>query len=143
MKLFGGSDGLDLRYALACWKADGLNASITSVEPDLAKFFVFDETKPIAIIGMGIMGTKVAWACARSNLKTFVFDTQANQAESSRELALTWGDSGERERVAEKLVVKSHMGSALEGVQLAFENLGYLTRLKRRSHTSSGAIGLA
>ncbi|MBC6426601.1 MAG: hypothetical protein GDA51_09090 [Ekhidna sp.] len=34
----------------------------------------FDINKPITIVGSGVMGTKVAWACAKSGITTRVFD---------------------------------------------------------------------
>jgi 3-hydroxybutyryl-CoA dehydrogenase len=97
-----------------------------------SQFDAFDKRKPIAIIGMGIMGTKVAWACAKSNLLTYVFDAEANKAESSRKLALSWSHGDEREQVAEKMVVKPSLISVLDGVQLAFENLPEKISLKQR-----------
>ncbi|MBL8265415.1 3-hydroxyacyl-CoA dehydrogenase NAD-binding domain-containing protein, partial [Steroidobacter sp.] len=50
----------------------------------------FDPARPVAIIGAGVMGTKVAWACARAGMPTRLFDVESGKATESVELAASW-----------------------------------------------------
>ena len=101
---------------------------------------VFDPAAPVANIGMGVMGTKVAWACARAALPTRVFDIDAGKAKASRELALTWSAGAERETVACSMVVAETLPEALDGAQLAFENVPENWELKRKVLREIGGL---
>ena len=81
---------------------------------------------------MGVMGSKVAWACARAGLETRAFDIDSDTAAAARERALGWSDGAERRRVETRLSVAASLASAVEGVQLAFENVPEDLALKRR-----------
>jgi 3-hydroxybutyryl-CoA dehydrogenase len=83
----------------------------------------FDPIRRIAIVGGGVMGTKVAWACARAGIPTTLFDSEPGKPAASRALALTWSEGTERERVARNLLATERLDSALEDAQLAFENV--------------------
>ena len=83
----------------------------------------FDPTKRIAIIGAGVMGTKVAWACARAGIPTALYDAERGKPSASRDLALTWSEGAERAAVAANLSTAATLEQALDGAQLAFENV--------------------
>jgi 3-hydroxybutyryl-CoA dehydrogenase len=83
----------------------------------------FDPTRCIAIIGGGVMGTKVAWACARAGIPTALYDSERGKPAASRDLALTWSEGAERAAVAANLVAVDSLEQALDGAQLAFENV--------------------
>ena len=84
---------------------------------------VFDPARRIAILGAGVMGTKVAWACARAGIPTALYDSQAGKPADSRRLALTWSQGAEQARLAANLVACDDLDAALAGAQLAFENV--------------------
>ncbi|MEM8987194.1 MAG: 3-hydroxyacyl-CoA dehydrogenase NAD-binding domain-containing protein [Pseudomonadota bacterium] len=90
----------------------------------------FDKSAPIANVGMGVMGAKVAWACARTGITTRVFDTDVAKAHAAKETALTWSTDKEKDFIAENLHICGTLESALEGVQLAFENVPERLELK-------------
>ena len=92
----------------------------------------FDPARRIAIVGAGVMGTKVAWACARAGIPTTLFDSEPGKPAASRSLALTWSEGAERERVARHLAVTETLAQALDGAQLAFENVPEDLELKRQ-----------
>lgn len=92
---------------------------------------VFDARRPIALIGMGVMGSKVAWACARAGLQVRAFDIDRAQLAASIELALTWSTGAERERVRAHLIATTDLQQATQGVQLAFENVPESESVKR------------
>ncbi|MEQ9813710.1 MAG: 3-hydroxyacyl-CoA dehydrogenase family protein [Azospirillaceae bacterium] len=99
----------------------------------------FDPARPVAMIGMGTMGTKVAWACARAGLETRCYDIAGEDAlTAARARALGWSEGEEQERVAAHLHVTADLDNALDGVQLAFENVYELIDLKRRTHADLG-----
>ncbi len=90
----------------------------------------FDPAVPVAIIGAGVMGTKVAWACARAGIPTRLFDVEPAKAAASAELASTWSQGEEGERVRSNLHPVSLLGEAAWGAQLAFENVPERQSLK-------------
>jgi 3-hydroxyacyl-CoA dehydrogenase len=83
----------------------------------------FDPNLPVAIIGAGVMGTKVAWACARADLPTRLFDSVPGKAAASVQTAVAWSAGDERRRILHRLVPVGSLEAALDGVQLAFENV--------------------
>ncbi len=94
----------------------------------------FQANRPVAIIGLGIMGTKVAWACARAGLTTHIFDADTSQAAHSQKNALSWSDEPERSVVTSHLKICASLTEALAGVQLAFENVPEKLALKQKVH---------
>ncbi|HKY95750.1 MAG TPA: 3-hydroxyacyl-CoA dehydrogenase family protein [Kiloniellales bacterium] len=92
----------------------------------------FDPARRIAIIGAGVMGTKVAWASARAGIPTALYDSEPGKPAASCALALTWSEGAERERLAANLVPAETLDSALDGAQLAFENVPEDLALKRK-----------
>lgn len=92
----------------------------------------FDRGRPIAIIGAGVMGTKVAWASARAGIETRLFDTEAGKARDSIARAGTWGNDAIREAVGANLHAAEDLTTALADVQLVFENVPEKLALKQR-----------
>ncbi len=95
-------------------------------------FQPFSMAKPIAIIGSGVMGTKVAWACAKSHLETRVYDIDFAGLELAKERAIGWCSKEEREAVENNFIPCQSLKQALDGVQLAFENVPEKLELKVR-----------
>ncbi len=92
----------------------------------------FDPAAPIAIVGMGVMGTKVAWATARAGIPVRAYDVDAAMLAGSVARAREWGSPEDRARVERNLEPRSGLSDALAGVQLAFENVPEDLELKRR-----------
>ena len=92
----------------------------------------FNTARPIAIIGAGVMGTKVAWACARSGLQTRLFDIDRARALESADRALSWSQGKELERLKQCLMVSKSIDDAVSDVQLAFENVPEQLALKQQ-----------
>lgn len=93
-------------------------------------FPLFDPAAPIAIVGAGVMGAKVAWACARAGIPTRLFDVEEGKAIGAVRRAVTWSEGTEAERVHLNLRCASSLTEAVEGVQLAFENVPERQSLK-------------
>lgn len=92
----------------------------------------FDPAVPIAIVGMGVMGTKVAWAAARAGIPVQAYDVDAEMLADSVGRAREWGTPEERAMVERNLEPRSELSDAVAGVQLAFENVPEELELKRR-----------
>jgi 3-hydroxybutyryl-CoA dehydrogenase len=92
----------------------------------------FSTERPVAIVGAGVMGTKVAWACARAGIETRLFDIEPGKAADSVARALTWSDGAEQDTVRAHLDACADLDDALAGVQLAFENVPEDLALKQR-----------
>jgi 3-hydroxybutyryl-CoA dehydrogenase len=99
----------------------------------------FDPARPVGIVGAGVMGTKVAWACARSGLATRLFDVEPGKAAASAAAASEWGTDEERRRVRSHLVVVETLDDAMAGAQLGFENVPERLELKREVHAAMSA----
>ncbi len=94
------------------------------------EFPIFDPAKPVAIIGTGVMGAKVAWVCAKSGLETRVFDIDHASALLAKERALGWSSGVNHELVNNNFLVCESIEEALSGAQLAFENVPEKLALK-------------
>jgi len=99
----------------------------------------FDASRPVAIIGAGVMGTKVAWACARADIPTRLFDSAPGKAEGALRTAAAWSQGDERQRILRRLVPVGSLDAALSGVQLAFENVPERLDLKQAILAEIGA----
>lgn len=100
----------------------------------------FDATRPVAIIGGGVMGTKVAWACARAGIPTRLYEIDAAQRARAADNAASWGTAADKARVAASLSVSGDLTAALDGAQLAFENVPEDLALKTRVLGEIGAV---
>ena len=98
----------------------------------------FDPARPIAIIGFGVMGAKVAWACARKGIPARAYDTSADQLERSLSLIRGWSEGEERKALDASLTITHDLDEALAGAQLAFENVPEVMELKQRIHGDIG-----
>lgn len=101
------------------------------MKEDSVGFKEFNPDVPIAIIGAGVMGAKVAWACASSGLHTKVYDISREQAELARHEALSWSNEKERLIVENHFELCDDLEQAVAGVQLAFENVPEDLELKK------------
>lgn len=103
--------------------------SIASVEQ---LYLPFMAERPVAVIGAGVMGAKVAWVCAKAGISTRLYDVDHQVGLAAKERALGWGSDEDKVIVAKNLIVSSNLDEALEGVQLAFENVPEKLDLKTR-----------
>ena len=94
-------------------------------------FPLFDSTKPVAVIGAGVMGAKVAWAAARSGIPTRLYDISFDVTTTAAERMVGWSDEADRVWVQANLTACADLEDALAGVQLAFENVPENLELKR------------
>lgn len=106
-------------------------------------FPAFDPAAPILIVGAGVMGAKVAWACARRGIPTRLFDVDTAKAVDAVALAAEWSAGEERERVARHLIAVASLQDAAHGVQLAFENVPEKQQLKCEVAATVGALAPA
>ncbi|HEV2362917.1 MAG TPA: 3-hydroxyacyl-CoA dehydrogenase family protein [Caulobacteraceae bacterium] len=103
----------------------------------------FDPEKPVAIIGAGVMGTKVAWACARAGISTRLYDVEPGKAASSIRLAQLWSAGAEADRVRQLLAAAPSLKEAQADTQLCFENVPERLELKRSVLADMGAVAPA
>jgi 3-hydroxybutyryl-CoA dehydrogenase len=104
-------------------------------------FRQFDPTSQVAIIGLGVIGAKVAWSCARSGMRTIGYDIDPVVAQQTLALAASWGSSADREAIRKNFSVAATLAEALEDAQLAFENVPEISELKRRVLADIGLSG--
>lgn len=109
----------------------GAFPALIQSEDNLDAWPRFSLSKPIAVIGTGVMGSKVAWSCARAGLATRLFDIDVARASAALEAAIAIGDCQDAQRVAENLEVSVTLDAALDCVQLAYENVPENFELKR------------
>jgi 3-hydroxybutyryl-CoA dehydrogenase len=95
-------------------------------------FPAFDRAAPVAIIGMGVMGAKVAWATARAGIPVQAYDISTDVLSSGMARARKWSTPEELAVVEKNLRATPRLDDALAGVQLAFENVPEDLELKRR-----------
>lgn len=101
------------------------------LQPELtASFPTFDSSRTIAIVGLGVMGAKVAWSCASSGIPTRGFDINPSRGHETLCLAQCWGDERAQERVRANLAIVGSLAEAVQGAQLAFENVPEKSDLK-------------
>jgi 3-hydroxybutyryl-CoA dehydrogenase len=78
----------------------------------------FAADRPVAIIGTGVMGTLVAWACVNSGLETRLYDVSAEQCALACRQVEHWMGAP-----SSLLVPVDSIADAVAGAQLAFENV--------------------
>lgn len=91
----------------------------------------FDPSRPVAVIGAGVMGAKVAWASARAGVPTRLYDVVPGAARAAVERILGWSEGAERIRLEANLAGTEQLEDALDQVQFAFENVPENLALKR------------
>lgn len=99
----------------------------------------------VAIIGSGVMGTKVAWACAASGLKTKLHDRSSGQLDAAMTRLAAWfsdpdisGEDGAEQ--SRNLRPCERLDDALADVDLVFENVPEDLDLKRAVHAEIGRL---
>lgn len=90
----------------------------------------FEATRPVCIVGLGVMGAKVAWACARAGLTTRAYDLNRSATASAIERALDWSPARDRERIRSLLQPCATLEDAVTGCQLVFENVPEVLEVK-------------
>jgi len=90
----------------------------------------FDATRPICIVGLGVMGARVAWACANAGLVTHGYDLSRDNAAKAVDSAIEWSAESTRERIASLLKVHDTLEEAVAGCQLVFENVPEVLEVK-------------
>jgi 3-hydroxybutyryl-CoA dehydrogenase len=101
--------------------------------------------RSVAIIGIGVMGSKVAWACAVNGLDTYLYDTCSEQINRAVERISGWFFSDPiSETEAHASVSRLHpcesLEQALAKVDLAFENVPEVLELKQEVHSRIGHL---
>ena len=83
-----------------------------------AQWPVFTGDRPVTVVGAGVMGTMVAWACVNAGLQTRLFEIDENRAALARAQIEQWLGYPAR-----KLETSGDLETAVKGVQLVFENV--------------------
>ena len=101
--------------------------------------------KSVAVIGTGVMGSKVAWACAVNGLKTYVYDNDQEQIRRAVERINGWfldGSITEAEAEAARACLRpcESLENALAEADLAFENVPEVLALKQEVHARIGRL---
>lgn len=78
----------------------------------------FTPARPVTVVGAGVMGTMVAWACVNAGLWTRLYEIDAGRAALARRQIEQWLG-----RPAEKLEICNSLQAAVSGAQLVFENV--------------------
>lgn len=99
----------------------------------------------VAIIGCGIMGSKIAWACLVNGLEVLLYDVSPEQQKNSVNKIKDWLFNGristeKAEQTLQKCHVSDSMASAVQNVDLAFENVYELLELKKKVHEEIGRV---
>lgn len=98
----------------------------------------------VGIVGVGTMGRQVAWACAVNGLETRVFDASDDQRRSAERQIHEWLADGsltadEIHEAKSRLRFFDRLETALDGVDLGFENVPEVLELKQAVHAQIDA----
>ena len=101
--------------------------------------------RKVAKIGVGVMGSNVAWACVVNGLEIYLFDQSAGQLKSAMEKIKGWLFNGklsaEEARAAwNRLHPCASLTEALSGVDLAFESVYEDLEVKKKAHAEIGRL---
>ena len=107
-----------------------MTAGRSAVEAGIA-LPLYSPDLPVAIVGAGSIGARVAWVCARAGLETRIIDPAPGRADEAKAQALGRGD-GRGGPLAGSLIIATSLEQALTGVQLAFESVPESLTLKQR-----------
>jgi len=104
--------------------------------------------RSVAIIGAGVMGSQVAWACAVNGLETYLYDVSTEQINRAVERISGWFfDGGISETEARASLSRLHpcetLEKALAEVDLVFENVPEVLELKQEVHARIGHLARA
>lgn len=103
------------------------------------------QIKNVAIIGVGVMGSLVAWACAVNGLETNLYDLSPEQLRRAMEKLKMWFFDGRLSKQdAQACLGRLHpytsLEEALANVDLAFENVPEDLELKRKVLAEIGRL---
>lgn len=89
----------------------------------------------VAIIGAGVMGRQVAWACANHGFAVTLFDTDAAKALDAQRQIREWLEELRAplavQAILARVTVASTLSAAVRDANLVFENVPELPELKR------------
>jgi 3-hydroxybutyryl-CoA dehydrogenase len=90
----------------------------------------------VAVIGAGVMGRQVAWACAHHGLTVLLFDSDPAKALDARKQTQLWlQEDTVPARAAEAILARFHvtatLAEAASGADLVFENVPEVLELKQ------------
>ncbi len=93
----------------------------------------------VAMVGAGVMGSKVAWACCVAGLSVRLYDPSRPQMERALKKIECWmrEDGCAEAEIADALshvTLHDSLGAAVDGVDLAFENVPERLDLKNSVH---------
>lgn len=99
----------------------------------------YREINNVAMIGTGVMGSKVAWACSLAGLKVRMFDQSQKQMEVATQKIESWlREDGHTEaeivEVMDHVTLHESLADVVEGVDLVFENVPERLELKNLIH---------
>ena len=93
-----------------------------------------EQINTVALIGAGVMGKEIAWACARANMGVRLFDVRPNAAVAARDDVLRWLNADGCGDKADIITAHDTLFSALADVDLAFESVPENLNLKISVH---------
>src|SRR3989304_2667797 len=101
--------------------------------------------RKVGKIGVGVMGSNVAWACVVNGLETYLFDRSEGQLKRALEKIKGWlfgGQlSGEEAKAAwNRLHPCGSLQEAVSGVDLAFESVYEDLGVKKKAHAEIGRL---
>ena len=103
------------------------------------------EIKKLAVIGVGVVGANVAWACAGNGLEAFLYDISSKQLELALNRLEGWFHDGRISTdQAEQALARLHpcrtLAEAVSEVDLVFENVPENLELKKKVHAEIGRL---
>jgi 3-hydroxybutyryl-CoA dehydrogenase len=101
--------------------------------------------RKVGKIGVGVMGSNVAWACVVNGLETYLFDQSQEQLKRALEKIKGWLFSGklsgeQAEAAWNRLHPCASLQETLSGVDLAFESVYEDLEVKKRAHAEIGRL---
>ena len=101
--------------------------------------------RSVAIIGAGVMGSQVAWACAVNGLETYLYDISTEQINRAVDRISGWFfNDGISETEARASLSRLHpcetLEKALAEADLVFENVPEVLELKQEVHARIGHL---
>lgn len=97
------------------------------------------EVESVTLIGCGVMGREIAWACAQAGLSVRLFDTNKRQARQALELVHRWLREEGKSRSG-TMVEFADLAAAVDGADLVFECVPEDIALKRQVHRELDAV---
>jgi 3-hydroxybutyryl-CoA dehydrogenase len=99
--------------------------------------------RKVGKIGLGVMGTNVAWACAVNGMETYLYDQSTDQLQRAMERLREWFQDGSLSPLeVEAAILRLHPCHSLEeavaDVDLAFESVYEDLDVKRDVHARVG-----